>query len=49
MGDNDIAILKSTSSYPAPINEDNMITIKDLADFFNVIIGLSDHIMAVTV
>ena len=45
MGNNDIALLKCTSSYPAPINEANMVMIKDLAERFNVISGLSDHTM----
>jgi len=45
MGNNDIALLKCTSSYPAPINEANMCMVKDLADRYNVISGLSDHTM----
>jgi pseudaminic acid synthase len=49
MGNNDIALLKCTSSYPAPINEANMVMVKDLADRFNVISGLSDHTMGATV
>ena len=49
MGNNDIAILKCTSSYPAPINEANMIMVKDLATRFNVISGLSDHTIGSTV
>ncbi|WP_026751216.1 pseudaminic acid synthase [Sediminibacterium sp. C3] len=49
MGNNDIALLKCTSSYPAPINEANMVMVKDLAERFNVISGLSDHTMGVTV
>jgi pseudaminic acid synthase len=49
MGNNDIALLKCTSSYPAPINEANMVMVKDLADRFNVIPGLSDHTMGATV
>ena len=49
MGNNDIALLKCTSSYPAPINEANMIMVKDLAERFNVISGLSDHTMGATV
>lgn len=48
MGNNDIALLKCTSSYPAPINEANMIMVKDLAKRFNVITGLSDHTMGLT-
>ncbi len=49
MGNNDIALLKCTSSYPAPIEEANMIMVKDLADRYNVISGLSDHTMGSTV
>ncbi len=49
MGNNDIALLKCTSSYPAPINEANMVMVKDLADRYNVISGLSDHTMGSTV
>lgn len=49
MGNNDIALLKCTSSYPAPIEEANMIMVKDLAERFNVISGLSDHTMGSTV
>lgn len=49
MGNNDIALLKCTSSYPAPIEEANMVMIKDLAERFNVISGLSDHTMGATV
>lgn len=49
MGNNDIALLKCTSSYPAPINEANMAMVKDLAERFNVISGLSDHTMGATV
>ena len=45
MGNNDIALLKCTSSYPAPINESNICMIKDLAERFGVITGLSDHTM----
>lgn len=49
MGNNDIALLKCTSSYPAPINEANMCMVKDLAERFNVISGLSDHTVGSTV
>jgi len=49
MGNADIALLKCTSSYPAPIEEANMIMIRDLAKRFNVISGLSDHTMGSTV
>lgn len=49
MGNNDIALLKCTSSYPAPIEEANMIMIKDLAERYDVVSGLSDHTMGSTV
>ncbi|MEO2063042.1 MAG: pseudaminic acid synthase [Christiangramia sp.] len=49
MGNEDIALLKCTSSYPAPIEEANMIMIGDLAERFNVISGLSDHTLGNTV
>lgn len=49
VGNFDIALLKCTSSYPAPIEEANMCMVKDLAERFNVITGLSDHTMGATV
>ena len=49
MGNDDIALLKCTSSYPAPIEEANMIMVQDLATRFGVISGLSDHTMGATV
>lgn len=49
MGNNDIALLKCTSSYPAPIDEANMCMVKDLEERYNVISGLSDHTMGATV
>lgn len=49
MGNDDIALLKCTSSYPAPIEEANMCMVKDLAKRFNVISGLSDHTLGSTV
>ena len=45
MGNNNIALLKCTTSYPAPIEEANMIMVKDLAERYGVISGLSDHSM----
>jgi pseudaminic acid synthase len=49
MGNNDIALLKCTSSYPAPIEEANMLMVKDFTERFGVIAGLSDHTMGFTV
>ena len=42
-GNNDITLLKCTSSYPAPIEEANLCMIKDLAERYSVKSGLSDH------
>ena len=44
-GNHNIALLKCTSSYPAPVDEANISMIKDLAERFNVLSGLSDHTM----
>ncbi len=43
VGNNNIALLKCTSSYPAPIDEANLKMVKDLASRYEVISGLSDH------
>lgn len=48
MGNRDIALLKCTSSYPAPIEEANLIMVQDLIKRFNVITGLSDHTLGIT-
>jgi pseudaminic acid synthase len=47
-GNNQIVLLKCTSSYPAPIEEANLIMIKDFADRFNLLAGLSDHTIGST-
>ena len=43
VGNDKIALLKCTTSYPAPIENANLKTIKNLAETFNVVAGLSDH------
>jgi pseudaminic acid synthase len=43
MSNTNVALLKCTSSYPAPIEEANMAMVKDLAERYGVISGLSDH------
>lgn len=48
-GNENVALLKCTSSYPAPIEEANMVMVKDLAERYAVISGLSDHTMGSTV
>ena len=48
-GNNNIALLKCTSSYPAPIEEANIAMITDFREKFKVIPGLSDHTLGSTV
>ena len=47
MGNNQIALLKCTTSYPAPIDEADLIMVKDLAERFGVVSGLSDHTLGI--
>lgn len=49
MGNNDIILLKTTSQYPAKIEDANMAMIPDLAKRFNVVSGLSDHTLGIVV
>lgn len=42
-GNNNIILLKCTSSYPAPIEDANLVMIKKMREDFNCITGLSDH------
>jgi len=46
---NDITLLKCTSSYPAPVEEANLLTIPDMKKRFGVEVGLSDHTMSADV
>ncbi|KAB7889770.1 pseudaminic acid synthase [Poseidonibacter ostreae] len=43
VGNEDIVLLKCTSSYPAPLEDANLLTIPNLAQTFGVISGFSDH------
>ena len=43
VGNDQIALLKCTSSYPAQLEEINLNTIPDIKNKFIVIVGLSDH------
>ncbi len=45
VGNNNILLMKCTSSYPAPIEEANLLTIPDMKKRFGVRAGLSDHSM----
>ncbi|TYB33031.1 MAG: pseudaminic acid synthase [Flexistipes sinusarabici] len=49
VGNSEIALLKCTSSYPAPIDEANLLTIPNLRETFDIIPGLSDHTMGSSV
>ena len=44
-GNNDITLLKCTSSYPAPIEDANLMTRVDMKQRYGVKVGLSDHTM----
>lgn len=48
MGNKDVTLLKCTSSYPAPIEEANLVMIRDMAERYQVRTGLSDHTMGST-
>jgi len=48
MGNDQIALLKCTSAYPAPLEDSNLRTIPNLADTFNTIVGLSDHTLGIS-
>ena len=47
-GNNQITLLKCTSSYPAPIEEANLVMIRELAERYEVATGLSDHTLGIT-
>ena len=49
VGNNQIALLKCTSAYPAPLEEVNLNTIPNLADTFKTAVGLSDHTLGISV
>ena len=46
-GNENIALLKCTSGYPTPIDQANLVMIKDFAEQFDVIPGLSDHTLGI--
>ncbi len=47
-GNEDLVVLKCTSSYPAPFEELNLRTVADIPERFGVLAGISDHTMTVT-
>lgn len=49
VGNNNIVLLKCTTSYPAPIEDANLKTLNNFAETFDVIPGLSDHTLGTIV
>ncbi|MEM6298311.1 MAG: pseudaminic acid synthase, partial [Bacteroidota bacterium] len=49
VGNDQIILLKCTSSYPAPVEEANLFTIPNLRETFGTLAGLSDHTMELAV
>lgn len=47
-GNDQVALLKCTSAYPAPSSELNLRTIPDMATRFGCVIGYSDHTMGLS-
>ena len=47
VGNNDLALLKCTSAYPAKIENSNLEMIQDLSSRFDVVSGLSDHTLGI--
>lgn len=48
-GCRDLALLHCVSSYPAPIEQSNLLTIRELEKRFGVMAGISDHTLGTTV
>jgi pseudaminic acid synthase len=49
MGNDQIALLKCTSAYPAPIEDANLLTIPNMKETFGTVVGLSDHTLGSSV
>jgi len=48
-GNDKIALLKCTSAYPTPLEDINLRTLSNLGETFDVIPGLSDHSMGISI
>lgn len=48
-GNDQIILLQCTTAYPAPVEKANLLTIPNLIETFDVIAGLSDHTLGITV
>ncbi|MBF8982968.1 pseudaminic acid synthase [Lutibacter sp. B2] len=49
MGNEQVALLKCTSAYPAPLEEINLKTIPNMKNTFKTVVGLSDHTLGTSV
>lgn len=49
MGNDQIILLKCTSSYPAKVEDSNLMTMSNMRETFGVEVGLSDHTLGITV
>lgn len=49
VNNNQIIVLKCTAEYPAPVEKANLATISHISQTFNVLSGLSDHTLGITV
>lgn len=47
-GSGELALLHCVSGYPAPAQEYNLLTLKDMCEKFGVTVGLSDHTLSNT-
>lgn len=48
-GNKDVILLKCTSAYPTPLSEVNLLTMKNISDRFQTLVGLSDHSLGISV
>lgn len=46
-GARDIVVLHCVSAYPAPLEDTNLRTMEDIAQRFDVVVGLSDHTLGI--
>lgn len=49
VGNNDILLLKCTSAYPTSLSEVNLLTMPNMAGKFDILVGLSDHTLGISV
>lgn len=49
VNNNQIIVLKCTAEYPAPVEKANLATISHISKAFDVLSGLSDHTLGITV